>query len=116
MTENMDGSMEEIKDSADRGFGQDISELIRRKKEETAAENAADGTAGTNGTASSQEVRISDGDIARLTERKRREAAAEDEAGRNSFSSIIRDIAERSGFDLTEEDPMRGCPMRTSAG
>jgi len=108
MTENMDGSMEEIKDSADRGFGQDISELIRRKKEETAAENAADGTAGTNGTASSQEVRISDGDIARLTERKRREAAAEDEAGRNSFSSIIRDIAERSGFDLTEEDPYAG--------
>ncbi|MDY6336576.1 MAG: ATP-binding protein [Succinivibrionaceae bacterium] len=100
--------MEEIKDSADRGFGQDISELIRRKKEETAAENAADGTAGTNGTASSQEVRISDGDIARLTERKRREAAAEDEAGRNSFSSIIRDIAERSGFDLTEEDPYAG--------
>lgn len=108
MTENMDGSMEEIKDSADRGFGQDISELIRRKKEETAAENAADGTAGTNGTASSQEVSISDGDIARLTERKRREAAAEDEAGRNSFSSIIRDIAERSGFDLTEEDPYAG--------
>ncbi|MDY6376370.1 MAG: ATP-binding protein [Succinivibrionaceae bacterium] len=100
--------MEEIKDSADRGFGQDISELIRRKKEETAAENAADGTAGTNGTASSQEVSISDGDIARLTERKRREAAAEDEAGRNSFSSIIRDIAERSGFDLTEEDPYAG--------
>ena len=108
MTENMDGSMEEIKDSADRGFGQDISELIRRKKEETAAENAADGTAGTNGTASSQEVSISDGDIARLTERKRREAAAEDEAGRNSFSSIIRDIAERSGFDLTEDDPYAG--------
>ena len=108
MTENMDGSMEEIKDSADRGFGQDISELIRRKKEETAAENAADGTAGTNGTASSQEVSISDGDIALLTERKRREAAAEDEAGRNSFSSIIRDIAERSGFDLTEEDPYAG--------
>ncbi len=108
MTENMDGSMEEIKDSADRGFGQDISELIRRKKEETAAENAADGTAGTNGNASSQEVSISDGDIARLTERKRREAAAEDEAGRNSFSSIIRDIAERSGFDLTEEDPYAG--------
>ena len=108
MTENMDGSMEEIKDSADRGFGQDISELIRRKKEETAAENAADGTAGTNGTASSQDVSISDGDIARLTERKRREAAAEDEAGRNSFSSIIRDIAERSGFDLTEEDPYAG--------
>ena len=108
MTENMDGSMEEIKDSADRGVGQDISELIRRKKEETAAENAADGTAGTNGTASSQEVSISDGDIARLTERKRREAAAEDEAGRNSFSSIIRDIAERSGFDLTEEDPYAG--------
>ena len=108
MTENMDGRMEEIKDSADRGFGQDISELIRRKKEETAAENAADGTAGTNGTASSQEVSISDGDIARLTERKRREAAAEDEAGRNSFSSIIRDIAERSGFDLTEEDPYAG--------
>ena len=89
MTENRDGSMEENREDADGGFGQDISELIRRKKEETAAENAADGSAAANGTASSPEGSVSDGDIARLTERKRRETAAEDEAGRNSFSSII---------------------------
>lgn len=108
MTENRDGSMEENREDADGGFGQDISELIRRKKEETAAENAADGSAAANGTASSPEGSVSDGDIARLTERKRRETAAEDEAGRNSFSSIIRDIAERSGLDLTGDDPYDG--------
>ena len=108
MTENRDGSMEENREDADGGFGQDISELIRRKKEETAAENAADGSAAASGTASSPEGSVSDGDIARLTERKRREAAAEDEAGRNSFSSIIRDIAERSGLDLTGDDPYDG--------
>lgn len=70
MTENRDGSMEENREDADGGFGQDISELIRRKKEETAAENAADGSAAANGTASSPEGSVSDGDIARLTERK----------------------------------------------
>ena len=66
MTENRDGSMEENREDADGGFGQDISELIRRKKEETAAENAADGSAAANGTASSPEGSVSDGDIARL--------------------------------------------------